>query len=87
MSILLTDKQSTQQRRLEKLVMTYESYPMLICQLNAISKWFSIFSNEKTLIFTPNVSSATATFAYQKVLIVIVNLNICSHTNTKCKTK
>ena len=68
--------------------MTHESYPMLIYQLNASLKWFSIFSNQKTLIFAPDVSSATApSFSYQKVLIVIVNLGICPHTNTKRKTK
>ena len=59
MSILLTDKQSTQQRRLEKLVMTYESNPLsltwYLISLIQLQNGFSSLQMKKTPIFAPDV--------------------------------
>ena len=54
-----TDKQSTQWKRLEKLVITYEINPFssyfIFNKLNRSSKWFFIFTNEKKTLFLPQI--------------------------------
>ena len=65
LGILLTDKQSVQQKRLKKLVMTYESKPFssyLIFNKFNISLHSGILSlqKKKTPILAPEIPSATA---------------------------
>ena len=63
------NKHSTQQKRLEKLVITYESYPfssyLLFNKFNTSSKWMFIFTNEKKYLFLNQLSPPQQSYYLQ----------------------